>query len=77
LSKPGWQLTATTIYCKELGEEVTFIVQADGTATCTGAQSNNRRASGKKSRCSQVECTLLMQHRAGLLAPDSKSEGVK
>jgi hypothetical protein len=77
LSKTGWQLTATTIYCEELGEEVTFIVEAGGTATCTGAKSSNKRVSGNKSRCNQAECTLLIQYRADLMTPDNKSERTK
>ena len=31
-----WQITATTIYCDDVDDEVTVIVQRDGSARCVG-----------------------------------------
>ncbi|MFA5628891.1 MAG: hypothetical protein WC958_01300 [Dehalococcoidales bacterium] len=31
-----WQLTATTIFCDDLNDEVTIIVYKDGKTRCTG-----------------------------------------
>ena len=31
-----WEITATTIYCDAVDDEVTLMVQADGTTRCTG-----------------------------------------
>ncbi|MBN1177451.1 MAG: hypothetical protein JXA51_07220 [Dehalococcoidales bacterium] len=31
-----WEITATTIYCDAVDDEVTLMVQADGTSRCTG-----------------------------------------
>jgi hypothetical protein len=36
-AKANWQVTATTIHCEEVGEEVTLLIYGDGTAKCTGA----------------------------------------
>ena len=33
-----WELTATTIYCEDVADEVTIIVNHDGTVSCTGSQ---------------------------------------
>ena len=32
----NWQVTATTIYCDAVADEVTVLVYKDGTAKCTG-----------------------------------------
>jgi hypothetical protein len=31
-----WQLTATTIFCEDMNDEVTIIVYKDGKTRCTG-----------------------------------------
>ena len=33
-----WQLTATTIYCEAVEDEVTVMVYKDGTVKCTGGK---------------------------------------
>ena len=35
---PDWELTATTILCEDVDDEVTIIVNGDGTVRCTGSQ---------------------------------------
>lgn len=32
----NWQITAKTIYCDSVGEEVTIIIRKDWSARCTG-----------------------------------------
>ena len=34
MQKPDWQITATTIKCEAVGDEVTIMVYLDGTAKC-------------------------------------------
>jgi hypothetical protein len=34
----GWQITAKTIYCDAVDDEVTLLVYKDGTAHCTGCR---------------------------------------
>ena len=66
-----WVLTATTIYCDAVEDEVTLMADKDGTMKCTGynryfspdrdtAKSMQRR--GKQSR-KQLKCEGLDCHR--------------
>lgn len=34
--EPNWQVTATTIYCDAVDDDVTILVYKDGSAKCTG-----------------------------------------
>lgn len=34
MKKPSWQLTATTIKCEAVDDEITIMVNPDGTAKC-------------------------------------------
>lgn len=55
-----WQLTATTIYCKEIGNEVTILVHSDGKIACTGYDRHHtpdRPASSSSGRSRSVETT--------------------
>jgi hypothetical protein len=75
-----WELTATTIYCDDVDDEVTLIISGDGTSRCTGCQKyanpdkqtakairekNNRL--GKTIRCNEAECNRLAEYRDSLL----------
>lgn len=75
-----WEITATTIYCDAVDDEVTLIISADGTARCSGHQKyarpdketareikNKLRCSGKALGCSGVECSRVVQYRDRLL----------
>ena len=73
MNKPDWQITATTVHCDAVNDEVTLLVYADGTAKCTGSQKH--AASGKKGRpaskksreCREADCTTLIRYRDSLL----------
>jgi hypothetical protein len=80
LSKPDWELTATTVHCDAVNDEVTLIIYADGTSKCTGRQKyvkpdkETSRAIKKKSQrqgkhlgCSENDCPTLNQYRDRLL----------
>ncbi len=75
-----WQMTATTIYCDAVDDEVTLIVSGDGTVRCTGHQKYSRpdretaklmkkksRQSGRPIICPQVVCSRVTDYRDGLL----------
>jgi hypothetical protein len=34
----GWQITAKTIYCDAVDDEVTLLIYKDGTTRCTGCK---------------------------------------
>jgi hypothetical protein len=79
LNKPDWEITATTVYCDAVDDEVTLIVYADGTFRCTGRDKyfkpdkETYRAMKKKSRgrgqlrCRDNDCTLVKDYRDNIL----------
>jgi hypothetical protein len=73
---PDWEVTATTIYCEDVDDEVTLLVYGDGASICTGhhkyawpdtatagAVKKKSRQSGKKLGCSGAECHRIVQYR--------------
>ncbi len=66
MEKPDWEITATTVFCETVGDEVTLMVYADGACKCTG--SRKHAATGKKKNvCNEAECLTLRQYRDKLL----------
>jgi hypothetical protein len=75
LDKRDWEITATTVNCDAVDDEVTLIIYVDGTCKCTGrdkyAQPDKEtaRVIKKKSRrvklvgCCQGDCPRLQQYR--------------
>jgi PhoPQ-activated pathogenicity-related protein len=81
LEKPDWEITATTVYCDDVNDEVTLMVYADGTSRCTGRQKyldsdkETSRAMKKKARrprklsvCLGDDCPRLKQYRDSILS---------
>jgi hypothetical protein len=75
----NWVITATTIYCETVDDEVTLLVYKDGSAKCTGSRKYGHPDKGRSlkrksqplkqpSRCEPSECRRLMQYRDKLLA---------
>ena len=75
-----WEITATTIYCDAVDDEVTVILHRDGTLSCTGHQKYARPGKEasmaakkknhpreKQSGCNEVECSRVIQCRDRLL----------
>jgi hypothetical protein len=80
LEKPDWQITATTVFCDSVDDEVTLMVYADGTSRCTGRQKyvkpdketsramkKKARRSGKIPMCLGDDCPRLKQYRDNIL----------
>jgi hypothetical protein len=72
-------LTAVTIACDAVDDEVTLMISRDGTAKCTGYQRYGQpdkdsarlirargRRSGKKLGCEGLGCRRIVEYRAGL-----------
>ena len=70
-----WQLTATTIYCPDIDEEVTVMVNGDWSTRCTGYLKYSRpdkqtqkllkqkgRRVEKKLSCQSVGCDLVNRY---------------
>ena len=75
-----WTITAKTIYCEAVDDEVTLLVNRDGTANCTsydkygspdrstaGLLKNKGRQAGRKLACTGPECRCLIEYREELL----------
>jgi hypothetical protein len=71
-----WEVTATTIYCEAVDDEVTLIVNGAGTAKCTGRQKYENplkdvrktlaaksRSLGRKLSCYGEQCAIVKQYR--------------
>jgi hypothetical protein len=80
LVKPDWEITATTLFCEDVDDEVTLMVYADGTSSCTGRQryispdKETSRVMKKKSRrlgqlplCRGDDCHKVKQYRDSIL----------
>ena len=75
-----WEVTATTIYCDDVDDEVTILVYQDGTAKCTGSQKylkpnketaqelkKKRQRPGKALACQGAACSKVPQYRDELM----------
>lgn len=80
-----WQITATTILCDAVADEVTFLVKKDWTAECTGyAKHCSTEASallkkrgkklGKQLACEGPQCYRLVKYKEKLLAEEEGKE---
>jgi hypothetical protein len=78
---PDWEVTATTIYCENVDDEVTLIVTGDGTARCSGrrkyenpksdvkrALQSKSRSAGKHLQCSGDACPSVKQYHDKMMA---------
>ena len=79
----NWQITATTIYCDAVADEVTLLVYKDGTAKCTGyakysepgreteaVMRQKARELKQAIECYGVECPRVIRYRDELLAAE-------
>ena len=70
-----WKVTATTIYCDDVDDEVTIIVYGNGTVKCTGAQKyvkaskettqelkKKSKQKGKTLLCKDTTCAKLTKY---------------
>jgi hypothetical protein len=80
LDKPDWEITATTVYCDAVDDEVTLLIYADGTSRCTGRQKyinpdketaqamkKRSRRLGKLPGCHGDDCPSVKQYRDSIL----------
>jgi uncharacterized cupin superfamily protein len=75
-----WEVTATTIYCDDVDDEVTIIVYGNGTVKCTGVQKyvkasketthelkKKSKQKGKALLCKDAACFKVNKYRDELL----------
>ncbi len=83
-----WVITATTVYCDAVDDEVTLMVYGDGTSKCTGYDKYAKpdketarsikikgRRTGRQLRCDGPECNMVTQYRDKLLAEEVGAKG--
>jgi len=81
----NWQVTATTIYCDAIDNEVTLLVYRDGSVKCVGYEKYGEpgkeiaKILKKKSKqlkrqlgCEGLDCYRMVQYRDKLFAEESK-----
>ena len=80
----NWQITATTIYCDAVDDEVTLLVYKDWSLKCTGYEKyassrNNAIELAKKGRqlkrelaCVGPECSRVLRYKEKLLSEEAK-----
>ncbi len=70
----NWQVTATTLYCDTVDDEVTILVYKNWSVKCTGysntGKKNNR--SKQKSGCTGPNCQRATQYREKLQSEENK-----
>ena len=84
----NWAITATTIYCDSVEDEVTLMVKSDGTIQCTGynryikptgetarLMKIKSKQSGRQLVCEGLECSRVTQYRDRLMAGEGESTG--
>jgi hypothetical protein len=82
----NWQVTAATIYCDAIDDEVTLLVYKDWSVKCTGHPKYGKTSKGasnllkKKSRqlgraleCEGPECQRAIQYRDKLKTEESQT----
>jgi hypothetical protein len=67
-----WKITATTVYCEAVKEEVTLIIDRDGTARCTWHSKTVRKPAGADT-CAETDCAVIAGYRSRLL--ENEGEG--
>lgn len=80
--KPDWQVTATTIKCDAVGEEITIMVYPDGSARCAsytkfnadaGTQSRIKTRTGVQGgvpECGGPLCRRVTDYRDKIMAEE-------
>lgn len=67
-----WQITATTIYCDAVKDEVTILVSKDWTVKCTGHKKyadpdGKSRKSKRNSACAGEACPRVKAYKQKLV----------
>jgi len=79
----NWQITATTIYCDAVDDEITILVKKDWSVQCTGYQAYREpgkdaanlekkgRQLKRKLICEGPDCWRVAQYKDRLLAEET------
>lgn len=80
----AWKITAKTIYCEAVDDEVTLLLHSDGTMRCTGFRKYNEpnsltrsamrekiRRFNKRIKCEGENCPRVTQYKEKILAEEN------
>jgi hypothetical protein len=69
----NWQITATTVYCEAMADEVTLMVHKDWSVTCTGQRKSLENANAKKplQACDVNSCPQIIRYLEHLRAEET------
>ena len=84
----NWQVTATTIYCDAVDDDITIMVSKDGSTRCVGykkyaetitketAKELKKRAKklGRELRCEGPECSRVIAYRDKVFAEQAEAK---
>ena len=81
----NWQLTAITIFCDAVDDEVTLLVYKDGLVKCTGYDKygepgrkipvrKKSKQSNQQSECDGPECYRAIQYRDKLFNEEAEKD---
>jgi len=84
----NWQVTATTIYCDAVDDDITLMVYKDRSTRCVGykkyiesitketAKELKKRAKklGRELRCEGPECSRVIAYRDGVFAEEAAAK---
>ena len=79
-----WQITAATIYCDAVDDEVTIMVHKDWSVKCTGYNKyfqpdkeasflleKKSKRSNRRVQCEGLECKRILRYKVKLLSEES------
>ncbi len=81
---PGWQVTANTVYCNKVDDDVTIMVYKDWSTRCTGYKKyvesptketlsgleEKSKKLGRELRCDGPLSSLVIEYRDSLMAEE-------
>ncbi len=83
----NWRITAATLYCDAVDDEVTLLVYKDGSAKCVGYGKYGKpdreianllkkksKQLGRQLKCQWPECSRVTQYRDKLFAGETEGE---
>jgi hypothetical protein len=74
-----WQITATTVRCNMVNDDVTLLVYKDWSVKCTGFTKYGKTGKSTSNRdrhnhkCEGTECQLAVQYRQKLQEEEAKA----
>ncbi len=84
---PNWQVTATSVYCDNVDDEVTIMVYKDWSVKCTGYKKygapnkeainllkKRRKQLNRELECAGLECDRIIQYKEKLFSEEPKEE---